>query len=86
MYLDYDVLIVYTLFRQIMATTIALAVLLALALYIRARYIPDDAKNPAGNTGVFLADLFNGRETCPAIRSLDLKFFALRITATMWVS
>ncbi|XP_037801855.1 delta(14)-sterol reductase TM7SF2-like [Penaeus monodon] len=85
MYLDYDVLIVYTLFRQIMATTIALAVLLAVALYIRARYIPDDAKNPVGNTGIFLADLFNGRETCPAIRSLDLKFFVLRIMATMWL-
>ncbi|XP_042875454.1 delta(14)-sterol reductase LBR-like isoform X2 [Penaeus japonicus] len=85
MYLDYNVLIVYTLFRQIMATSIALGVVITVALYIRAKYIPDDAKNPAGNTGVFLADLFSGRETCPAIRSLDLKFCAFRIMATMWL-
>ncbi|XP_071517108.1 delta(14)-sterol reductase TM7SF2-like isoform X2 [Panulirus ornatus] len=78
LYLGYDVLVVYSKYRQLQTTSIVLALILAIAMYIRAGYIPDDAKNPFGNSGIFLPDFFTGREITPVIGSVDLKFFLFR--------
>lgn len=85
MYFGYDVLQVYTKYRQLLATSMALSMVLTLAVYIRARYIPDDAKNPVGNSGMFLPDFFTGRELNPAVRSLDLKFLLFRVALLTWI-
>lgn len=78
MYFDYNVLLVYALYQHFLATLTVLCVIISLLLYIRARHIPKDAKNPKGNTGLFLPDLFSGRELNPVFGSVDLKFFLVR--------
>lgn len=84
-YLEYDVLVVYVKYRQLQATSIMLAVILAIAMYIRAGYIPDDAKNPVGNSGIVLPDFYIGREIAPVIGSVDFKFFLYRTSLSSWV-
>ncbi|KAK4289445.1 hypothetical protein Pmani_037584 [Petrolisthes manimaculis] len=85
MYMDYSVLVVYSKYRQLLATSLALMVLTTLVGYIRGAYIPNDAKNPTGNSGLFLPDLFSGREMAPAIKRLDVKFFSFRVTCIAWI-
>lgn len=86
LYMDYNILVLYSKYRHLMATFLSLSVLLSLALYIKGRYAAKDALNPAGNTGCFLPDLFQGREVAPVVLSLDLKFVLLRIACLSMVS
>lgn len=79
LYMDYNILVFYSKFRHVMATFIALGVLLSLIMYVKGGYAPKDARSPAGNTGCFLPDLFNGRELTPVVLRLDIKFVMLRI-------
>ncbi|XP_064077443.1 delta(14)-sterol reductase TM7SF2-like isoform X3 [Macrobrachium nipponense] len=83
MYFGVDVLVVYKLYQHLLATVTVLSVVLALLLYIKARNIPKDAKNPLGNTGLFLPDLSTGRELSPVILGLDVKFLIFRAMALM---
>ncbi|XP_068210046.1 delta(14)-sterol reductase TM7SF2-like isoform X2 [Palaemon carinicauda] len=83
MYFEVDVLVVYKLYQHLLATVTVLSVVLALLLYIKARNIPKDAKNPTGNTGLFLPDLFTGRELSPVILGVDAKFLMFRAMALM---
>lgn len=86
MYMDYSVLVVYSKYRQLLATSLAFVALVSLMGYIRGAYIPNDAKNPLGNTGLFFPDLFAGRELAPAIKRFDVKFYSFRVTCIAWVS
>lgn len=85
LYMDYNILLVYSKYRHLMATSLVLSILLALVAYIRGLYAPKDAINPAGNSGCFLPDLFAGREVSPAVLSLDLKFVLFRVTCLFMI-
>ncbi|XP_045618286.1 delta(14)-sterol reductase TM7SF2 isoform X2 [Procambarus clarkii] len=84
-YFGYDVLQVYSKYRQLLATCIVLGVVLSLAMYVRAKFIPDDAKNPVGNSGSFFPDFLTGCEVNPVVKSVDLKFFLVRAMHLAWI-
>lgn len=86
LYMDYNILMVYSKYRHVMATSLVIGIVLALAAYIHGHYAPKDARNPVGNSGSFLADLFVGREVAPVVLSLDLKFVLVRIVCLAQVS
>lgn len=86
LYMDYNILVVYSKYRHLMATSLVLGLVVALAAYIHGHYAPKDARNPAGNSGSFLPDYFVGREVTPTVLSLDLKFVMFRITCLSLVS
>lgn len=86
MYMNFSVLVVYSKYRMLLATSLALMILVTLIGYIRGAYIPNDAKNPLGNTGLFFVDLFVGRELTPAIKRFDVKFYFFRVTCIALVS
>ncbi|CAL4074102.1 unnamed protein product [Meganyctiphanes norvegica] len=80
MHLGFNVLVVYTHYRHLLVTFVALAVLLSLVMYIRGGYAALDMRNPKGNTGKILPDFFHGRELTPALGSrIDLMHILFRI-------
>lgn len=79
LYMDYNILIVYSKYRHIMATSLVIGLVVGLVAYIHGHYAPKDARNPECNSGSFVADLVVGREVAPVVLSLDLKFVMFRI-------
>ncbi|KAG0700699.1 Lamin-B receptor [Chionoecetes opilio] len=80
LYMDYNILVVYSKYRHLMATSLVFGLVLALVGYILGHYAPRGTRNPAGNSGSFLADYFMGKEIAPVVLSLDLKFVLFRIS------
>jgi len=71
---------VYSLFRHLLITFIALGVLLSLVMYIVGGYASEEMRNPSGNTGKILPDLFFGRALTPTLGSrIDIQHLLLRI-------
>ena len=79
LYFKYDVLVVYLLYRQLLATCTILGVILTIAFYVKSKFAPKSALSNNGNSGNFLPDLLEGRETNPRIGSLDVKFLLFRV-------
>lgn len=85
MYLKHNVQLLYTLLRQLLASHVVLALLLALLLYAKSYYASRSQRNER-TTGHFLPDLLEGREVSPRIGSLDIKTFLLRYCVCYSVS
>ena len=83
-YMKVNVQLVYTLLRQLLATHMVAAALIALVFYVKSFYSPRSQINPKV-TGHFLLDFLVGREVSPRVGSVDVKSFFLRYGCTVTV-
>lgn len=63
-----------------------LAIILAIALYVKSLKVDKSELNSYGNTGYLIYDFWAGREVHPQIRSLDVKIWISRISNISTVS
>ncbi|XP_060773342.1 delta(14)-sterol reductase LBR isoform X2 [Neoarius graeffei] len=70
-----DLVYIHTHFLQFYTSALLISILLSIYLFARSRWVSDDERAPAGNSGYAVYDFFMGRELNPRIKGFDIKFF-----------
>ena len=86
MYLQYNVLSVYNLFRPMLVSCQLMAAVLSVVLFIKSFYVSKKELHPAGSRGYYLADFLEGRQCAPTLFGFDMKLVIFRTTILMNVS
>ena len=84
-YFKLSVGFVLTHWTALMTAATLLSVILATALYIKARYAQTKDLSEEGNSGYRLDEFFMGRELNPRLGSLDFKLYSFRLGLITWL-